>query len=256
MCRKARPSTGCQRSWRRCTQNGEVGRDTMWRQGVGLRLVGAVGDCVLSHSDNQRALTISATLFFWTNIGSADMALETVDDLLQILAAQVMGAGGPRCLPAAEAQRDPKKSARLLVTPLPSTSKMLKETAVCTVSLKKFEIDGHGGVLSASSVPHVCAQLPCVANWWSPEPSSSKGMHHGWTNMLTRKICAAFVLEKHSEIVLATAMRGQDVFLKLFQDLDKAGQMTANTASSRDEAKRARWTAAVGGSSVKVSSSF
>ena len=72
-------------------------------------------------------------------------------------------------------------------------------TAVCTVSLKKLEIGRHGGVLSASSVPHVCAQVPCVANRWSPEPSSSKGMHHGWTNMLTRKVCAVFVLEKHSE---------------------------------------------------------
>ena len=65
-----------------------------------------------------------------------------------------------------------------------------------------------------------------------------------------------FVLKKHSEIVLAITMRGQDVFLKLFLVLDKAGQMTANTASSRDEAKRARWTAAVGGPSVKVASSF
>ena len=252
MCRKARPSTGCQRSWRRCTQNGQVGRDTMWRQGVGLGLVGVVGDCVLSHSDNQRAQTISATLFL-TNIRSADMALETVDDLSRFWSRrswelEVQG--------AEQQQRDLRKSARILVTPLPSTSKTLKETAVCTVSLKKFEIDGRGGVLSASSVPHVCAQLPCVANRWSPEPSSSKRMHHGWTNMLTRKICAAFILEKHSEIVLAIAMRGQDVFRKHFQDLDKAGQMTANTASSRDEAKRARWTAAVGGPSVNVASSF
>ena len=74
---------------------------------------------VLSHSDNQRAQTISATFFFFD-----EHPLRPHGDLLQIWAAQVMGAGGARCRPAAEGQR------------------------------------GHGGVLSASSVPHVCAQLP------------------------------------------------------------------------------------------------